>query len=356
MIYDILIVGAGPAGATFARRAAAEGKKILVLDGQDPTSPKPCGGLLSPDAQRVLARFDFVLPKSVLADPQIFSVKTVDVPARRVRYYQRYYLNMDRYAFDSWLMSLLPPSVEVLRGKCVEAVRKDGVFYITASVDGERRTFEARMLVGADGAGSVVRKTFFKRPIMKYVAIQQWFRRTDDGDPFYSCIFDPETSESCSWMMYKGDAVIFGGCFSSKGCREAFERQKKRVFDFLGIDLGEPIRTEACLADRPRRMRDFVTGKDGVYLIGEAAGFISASSFEGISSAIVSGDLLADAVLAGGDEKKVARRYFRATKKLRFKLLLKIGKRWFMYTPPVRRLIMALGIASIDVNIEGKKR
>ena len=87
-----------------------------------------------------------------------------------------------------------------------------------------------------------------------------------------------------------------------------------------------------------------------------AAGFISASSFEGISSAIVSGDLLADAVLAGGDEKKVARRYFRATKKLRFKLLLKIGKRWFMYTPPVRRLIMALGIASIDVNIEGKKR
>lgn len=347
MMYDVIVIGAGPAGATFARRAA-EGRKILLVDGQTAENPKPCGGLLSPDAQRVLAHFDFVLPREVLADPQIFSVKTIDLVSRRVRYYQRYYLNMDRYAFDKWLLSLVPPSVEVIGGRCVSMERTDGGFRVTVNVDGEPRVYEGRTLVGADGAGSAVRRTFFDRPIMKYVSIQQWFHRGEGGDPFYSCVFDPETSESCSWMMYKNDAVIFGGCFTKKGCRAAFEAQKKRLFDFLGTDFGEPFRTEACLADRPRRVRDFVTGKNGVYLIGEAAGFISASSFEGISSAIVSGDLLAEAV-GRGEDRKIARAYRRATAKLRFKLWLKIKKRWFMYTPLIRRIIMALGLASIDV-------
>ena len=47
--------------------------KILLLDAQDEGHKKPCGGLLAPDAQKTLAHFDLVLPKSVLADPQIRS-------------------------------------------------------------------------------------------------------------------------------------------------------------------------------------------------------------------------------------------------------------------------------------------
>jgi len=90
--------GAGPAGATFARRLAQQSPelKILLLDAQDEGHKKPCGGLLAPDAQKTLAHFDLVLPKSVLADPQIFAVETMDLRTRRVRYYQRYYLNIVR--------------------------------------------------------------------------------------------------------------------------------------------------------------------------------------------------------------------------------------------------------------------
>ena len=57
---------------------------------------KPCGGLLSEDAQRSLARYDITLPKDVLVDPQIFSVKAIDLEAGLVRHYQRTYLNMDK--------------------------------------------------------------------------------------------------------------------------------------------------------------------------------------------------------------------------------------------------------------------
>ncbi len=91
-MYDIVILGAGPAGATFARLMGEggagnqPGRKILLLDGQTERNKKPCGGLLAPDAQKALAHFDLVLPKSVLVDPQIFSVKTIDVCRRKIRY------------------------------------------------------------------------------------------------------------------------------------------------------------------------------------------------------------------------------------------------------------------------------
>lgn len=345
MVYDIMIIGAGPAGSTFARCTASKGKSILLIDGQSEANKKPCGGLLAPDAQKALARFDFVLPKDILSDPQIFSVKTIDLQTKRIRCYQRYYLNMDRYAFDKHLLSLVPKDVEIVSGRCNDIKKEGDLFTATVFARGERRQYQARTIVGADGANSIVRRKIFNAPIMQYVSIQQWFSRGDSANPFYSCIFDPQTSESCSWLMYKGEYMIFGGCFERQNCRAAFEEQKIRLQEFLGQDFGEPVKTEACLADRPRRMKDFVTGKDGAYLIGEAAGFISASSFEGISSAILSGKYLAEAM----HSPSPAKAYRKSTAKLRLKLYLKTIKRWFMYTPWVRNLIMTSGVMSIKV-------
>jgi len=93
----------------------------------------------------------------------------------------------------------------------------------------------------------------------------------------------------------------------------------------------------------------YLIGADGVYLIGEAAGFISASSFEGISSAIHSGSALADAFRNVKNTSEITRSYRKKTFSLRCKLFLKIWKRWFMYTPWVRSLIMRSGIESIRV-------
>lgn len=346
MVYDIIIIGGGPAGSTFARCVAEQGHKMLLIDGQTEENKKPCGGLLAPDAQKALAGFDFVLPKNILADPQIFSVKTIDLVSERVRCYQRYYLNMDRYAFDKHLLSLVPKEVDIISGRCNDIKRERDVFSVSVFAHGETKVYQAKAIVGADGANSIVRRKIFDAPIMQYVSIQQWFRRGKSVNPFYSCIFDPETSQSCSWLMYKDEYMIFGGCFERENCRPQFEKQKQRLQTFLKQDFGTPVKTEACLADRPRSMHDFVTGKDNAYLIGEAAGFISASSFEGISSAILSGKYLAEAFAA----KDIKKAYRRKTAKLRLKLYLKTIKRWFMYTPWARNIIMASGIMSIKVD------
>lgn len=350
IVYDIAVVGAGPAGAVFAKEIAEARPdlKIVLIDGQSPDSAKPCGGLLAPDAQKLLARFDLVLPKSVLEDPQIFAVETIDIDQKLVRYYQRHYLNMDRYAFDRWLLSLVPPHVTVCRGRCNE-IKKEGDLYSILIKHGDKETWvDAKAIVGADGGGSVVRRAFFKPMRVQYVAIQQWFENNGQRLPYYSCIFDAKTSDSCSWTIHKGNHVIFGGAFEKRGCRRAFDTQKARLEAFLGNSFGEAVKTEACLVSSPRAMKDFCTGKGGIFLLGEAAGFISASSFEGLSSAMYSGKMLADALATGKSYEDMQKMYRKNTRSLRLRLRMKSVKRALLCSPFTRSIIMKSGIQSIQ--------
>lgn len=346
--FDVAIIGAGPAGAVFASQLAHKRPdlKILLVDGQGEDNKKVCGGLLAPDAQGMFARLGLTLPKNVLADPQIFDVETIDLVTGIVRNYQRHYLNMDRYKFDKWLVSLVPDSVYIHLGHCDEIQREDGGFALT--LGGEK--VRSRFTVGADGANSLVRKTFFgDRPIKKYVSIQQHFK-CDDGInmPPYSCIFDSKTSNSCSWTIRKEGTVIFGGAFDKKNCRQMFELQKARLEQFMGQSLGAAVKTEACLVTSPRRYSHLLCGGDGAFLIGEAAGFISASSFEGISSAMLSARMLADAFAEGTDGAHILRRYKKNTRGLRFKLYTKMQKRRVLCSPFLRSLVMKSGVRSME--------
>lgn len=348
-LYDIVVVGAGPAGAVFVKEVAQARPelKILIIDGQSPDSAKPCGGLLAPDAQKLLAKFDLVLPKSILEDPQIFAVETIDIEKKLVRYYQRHYLNMDRYAFDRWLLSLIPSRVTVCKGRC-NKIQKAGDFYSVFVRQGDEEIeLITKTIVGADGGSSIVRRTLFKPMQVQYVAIQQWFENKGQRLPYYSCIFDAKTSDSCSWTIHKGNYVIFGGAFSKQGCREAFETQKERLEVFLENSFGDAVKTEACLVSSPRAMKDFCTGDENVFLLGEAAGFISASSFEGLSSAMLSGKILADVFVQERSSKDIQRIYRKNTRDLRLKLRVKSVKRMLLCNPFIRGIIMKSGIQSI---------
>lgn len=348
-VYDIAIIGAGPAGSIFAKEIARlrPDLKTVIIDGQSPDTAKPCGGLLAPDAQKLLARFDLVLPKSILEDPQIFAVQTIDIEQRLLRYYQRHYLNMDRYAFDSWLLSLIPSHIIIQKGKCVKIDKEDDCYILTINNSSNKLAIKAKIIVGADGGVSIVRRTFFSPMRVQYVAIQQWFENKGQKLPYYSCIFDAKTSDSCSWTIHKGSHVIFGGAFKKEGCRSAFDTQKSRIEELLGNSFGEPLKTEACLVSSPRNMRDFCTGAKDVFLVGEAAGFISASSFEGLSSAMLSGKLLADAFAEAESYTDIQNIYRKSTFSLRLKLFTKSMKRVVLCNPFTRSIIMRSGIQSI---------
>lgn len=340
--YDLAIVGAGPAGATLAR-LLAPGIRAIVIDPEERRG-KPCGGLLAPDAQGALSGFDLNLPKDILVDPQIFSVRVHDLGSGLKRTYKRFYLNMDRGRFDRWLKSLIPDRVKIFDGICLGVERVSGGFSLRcrAASGREESVILAAQVVGADGANSIVRKSLFpERRVRQYIAIQQWFYE-EHSKPFYSCIFDPETSDCCSWSISKDERFIYGGAFAVQGGRESFERQKEKLQGH-GFVFGEPIKTESCLVSRPETMGQIETGSDGAYLIGESAGFISPSSLEGFSWAFESARILADTINHGGG----ARRYSARTRRLRLGVQVKLLKCPFMYRPALRAMVLKSGIKSI---------
>lgn len=345
--YDVVILGLGPAGATLAR-LLGKGLRVAAVD-KKLAGPfrKPCGGLLAPDAQKALARFDLTLPREVLAGPQIFSVRTIDLASGQSRHYQRFYLNLDRHRFDLWMISLIPDAVELIGGAAVETARVDGGFRLTYVEDGVRKEVYARYLVGADGSYSLVRRAFWPGgSIRRYVAVQQQFLDANPS-PFYSCIFDPANTDCYSWALSKDGRFLFGGAYPAKGCRARFERQKAAL-EAWGFRFGEALETEACLVSRPAGPGDFRLAEKGAFLIGKAAGFVSPSSLEGISGAIHSGTALARVLSANIAEPELA--YRQAAAPLRRKMCLKLLKCPFMYQPFLRRAVMASGVSAISMH------
>ena len=353
-MYDIAIVGSGPAGATLARMLGGQYRVLLVdrrrldLDAADTTLTKPCGGLLAPAAQKELARQGLGVPREVVAGPQLFAVRTVDLAADVERLYQRFYVNVDREAFDRWLASLVPDAVERCHGWNLESIEPDAeaptLHFRTA--EGGRACVRARLVIGADGAGSTVRRLAYSdQPAPeRYRAIQASFD-VSPGDPFYGAIFDESLTDFYGWTIPKGGTLLIGCAFpAGAGTSARFDAfvsaLRKHNFRF-GCERSRA----ASMIARPSRPSHLFAGTGRVLLVGEAAGFISPSSAEGISYALRSAAHLAEAL--GPGIEGAASRYPSAAMPLALEVGLKAAKASAIYRVSVRRAFMRSGIGAL---------
>lgn len=367
-MYDLIVLGAGPAGSTLAGLAATlPGLRLLLLDARPLDRPyrpgdrrKSCGGLLAPAAQRALARLHGALPAALLADPQLFAVRALDLGTGRERWYQRFYVNIRREAFDRWLFAKAAdrPGVEAVCGAPVTGLKRTDAGWLVRTADG--RAFAGRFLAGADGACSLTRRRLFPAlPVRRYVSIQEAFP-AGVAAPHFAAVFAPDLTDYYAWGLPKDDEYLIGAALpEGPGARHRFERLKASLHAH-GFRTGPPLRREGTLITRPLPAFAITATAalpdGGACLLGEAGGFISPSSAEGVSFALNGAAAFYHGLryaAARHDPSHTAffveacRDYVRRLAPLRAALALKSLKSQVLYRPGPRRLVMRSGLAAL---------
>ena len=294
-LYDVAVVGGGPAGATAARDLAAAGRRVALLDRAGRI--KPCGGAIPPAAMR-----QFDIPEDVLV-AKIDSAEVVAPSRARVRMeIEEGYVGMvDRGPFDEWLRE---------RAAAAGAERLTGVAHGVEPGDGQAtvlyrdaakqdRRLRAKVVIGADGAISAIARAAVpearKTPLV--TAYHEIVRTPDASPAGYEAArcdvyYDKDISpDFYGWVFPHGETASIGVGSAKKGfgLKEATARLRERA----GLAEAQTLRCEGA----PLPLHPHARWDDGraVVLAGDAAGVVAPASGEGIYYALLGGRLAGEA-------------------------------------------------------------
>lgn len=154
--YDILVVGAGPVGSTFARYMAHKGYKVGVLEKKKEIGlPLQCAGLLGKRIKDLNVLPDeFILNEVTGAYLHSPSDHIMQVSKKETQAYV-----LDRVGYDGYLAEIASAEgAEILLKHKVKSV--DSQSGTIKMVNQGHKELNARVIVGADGHSSLVSKSF----------------------------------------------------------------------------------------------------------------------------------------------------------------------------------------------------
>ncbi|OKH98151.1 hyaluronate lyase [Streptomyces sp. CB02923] len=292
-VWDVVVVGAGPAGASAAYAAACTGRRVLLLEKADLPRYKTCGGgIIGPSRDALPPGFDLPLRDRVHA--VTFSLNGKLTRTRRSK--NMLFGLINRPEFDAQLVKTAQDAGAELRtGATVSRVEQHGSAVpdrrTVAVVLGDGEVVLARAVVGADGSASRIGAHVGVKmdqvdlgleaeiPVPPTVA-EDWAGRVlIDWGPIPG---------SYGWVFPKGDTLTVG-VISARGEGAATKRYLDDFIGRLGLAGFEPDISSGHLTRC--RAEDSPLSRGRVLVCGDAAGLLEPWTREGISFALRSGRL-----------------------------------------------------------------
>lgn len=300
---DVLIVGAGPAGAAAARSLVKNGYRVLILEKKKLPRYKICSGLIIDRSQDLLKEHFGPLPETVFCHPKFLKGvrlclaedSMIDAPMEKAECY-----NVWRSEFDHWLVQ--QSGAELLdQHELISFRQTENTVTATIKKQG-KETFqiEASYLIGADGGNSRVRKSLdpvFDEQLGWFIPTQLYCIGTInlDRDYFYGFL-DRSFSAFYAWLNFKDEYLIYGVATQKGGRIEPYLKKfTEYLEEYFQLKIEKIVRKTACLGADMGIKGNFMLGRDRVLLVGESAGFMNVFG-EGISSALATGHLAATAI------------------------------------------------------------
>lgn len=292
-LHDVVVVGAGPAGATAAARLAEAGVDVALIERSTVPRDKPCGGGLSPKAYRLL---EVNVESLVLARSRAVKLSAPHAGTATLESRGHSIWMVQRAAFDQRLVEhAVERGANLLVGTTVRGVTVS-VDERIATVETDHEPLRARAVVGADGADSVVARSVGLRTSRErqYVlAIEAEGPRPDGGSRDVA-LLDFAVPNGYAWFFPKGDVSNVGVGTSD---RRQFRELRRHLTDFLerhGLTFQWPLRIVGHKIPTWRVAEPLDRGN--VVLVGDAAGVADPFFGEGIAYAIQTGRFASDAI------------------------------------------------------------
>lgn len=300
--WEVVVAGAGPAGATAAFLLAGYGLRVLLLDRSDFPRPKLCGGLLTWKTLLCLERTFGITPEALLADGiEHRSARAYRVCDTRGRAWtgmlDEPFRFVDRERYDAHLLR----RATAAGVQFVPHARVSGLDFGRGEVVAGARRWKARFVIGADGVRSRVRSSLIRegrlRPARRAGTAAALECRLPDGpsnaDPpalYYGFV---PWGYAWSFPGPRGRLVGMAALRERAGSRigRAF-RRFRAVVEVEGGSVDRPgahAIPYGNFLDRP--------GDANILLVGDAAGLADPFLGEGLFFAHHSAELAARAIV-----------------------------------------------------------